>query len=516
MEKNQEKDTVDPRILLEVLDLDSNELIESANTQPDNEKNKHSEFVKKCLIPSGYKKNIKAVYLSIRELTEPDDQNSDTISGHFSVVTPMMAYIDYKLFVDPDGAQNQWWYKEYQPYYYEFDFEISKSNADLVKIWRDLKNKHFNDGSDWFIGEIIYREEEANQTDSHSFCFEGVLNYSGSASWRRRVWIADKKLNNTDKKDKALQIIKGIYDDIQDSGAVDLNSFFANIWNLDDNTIHDYKIEVYNVGQANCIYVRDLSTKIAFFVDIGVPNEYSTVLPYDESNEDMKKNSQVRKNIKKLHSLQCDFIILTHWHVDHMKGYLSLSKHGENVTWIAPIITNYVYVSIARLVKRLLAKQKLIMIDNSYKPKALFSKNGFELWKGYEKQETKLNENSLIVKLPNALLPGDSMYRYWPDNLINDLQNNGCNFLVAPHHGAEIVQADKGVIKKCFSNNKADEVVFCYGNTSNSRINHPRDVHVDELRQVFQSCRGTAGLKDPAKSKLDANNPCPVEKIEYQ
>lgn len=85
------------------------------------EKIMHSLFVKECLSPDGYKNNRGEVFALLLPLEVPDSDQSDYVEYHISLITPAMAYTDFRYFeeLDEQSENKPWWYKEYRPYFYD-------------------------------------------------------------------------------------------------------------------------------------------------------------------------------------------------------------------------------------------------------------------------------------------------------------------------------------------------------------------------------------------------------------
>lgn len=128
-----------------------------------------------------------------------------------------------------------------------------------------------------------------------------------------------------------------------------------NIHRLSDN----YKIRVYNVGQGNCIYLRDSSskeiTKRVLF-DIGV------TITQDVDIEAIKLRAASLSQIKP------DIMILSHWDLDHLLGVYLVEEKSYADIWIAPDYEERkINQSIKRLTKYLCLNGKLSLIGDYFK-----------------------------------------------------------------------------------------------------------------------------------------------------
>ena len=91
---------------------------------------------------------------------------------------------------------------------------------------------------------------------------------------------------------------------------------------------------IYNVGQGNFIYLK-FNDRLKMLFDAGETTIPSTIL---------KEQEYIDINSREISQLQPDYIVLSHWDLDHILGIQHfVEDEGENsffktCTWIAPDI----------------------------------------------------------------------------------------------------------------------------------------------------------------------------------
>lgn len=461
----------------------------------------HRVFVNKCLSPFPKRGERKNVYIKWVDMSSIIDGGCDGTEIHLDVMTPQMLLTDYYFYLNNadwfDGERNinrretEIFYK---PWYYAFDQNEKKVFNE--KIVSKLKRK-VNDEYEWFEAEI-YTEGKNVENE-----VEGNLSFCASKFEIREIFLEVKgKVQNKDLQ-KAIDEV----DDVPNSSQISKMTTGGSA-GFPDNVGCNSKAYVYNVGQANCIYIylkNFTGADIKVFFDAGQP------LPFFENgistNTDLKGTTAVTENIDKLSHFKPDIIIISHWHYDHMMGLLTLGdwayeaikyKKKNNCQWIAPVPDHDAWGKYRRLLNYLIIRKKICFVDfntsqtNSGKVWENKNKNVI-IYQGNKWEAKDLNCSSLILKIKDTVFAGDCLYQYWPDELknnINDIQN-----LVVPHHACELDTSNEGVLnlKTNFSNGKA---IICSGYNTYS---HPNNDHINLLKQKFLFVETTGGAANSNK-----------------
>lgn len=89
-------------------------------------------------------------------------------------------------------------------------------------------------------------------------------------------------------------------------------------------------IDVYKIGNGNCVFVQGQDPNMNFFYDIGFhyrhrPNLVGT-----------NKTHSYRNTMKKVYTKNPSFFILSHWDMDHIAGCFGAKKGFLDKEWFAP------------------------------------------------------------------------------------------------------------------------------------------------------------------------------------
>lgn len=293
----------------------------------------------------------------------------------------------------------------------------------------------------WLGAQIYDYENDYNEIKSNQISelganiFAGDLLFSASPVLSKECLIKIKLLD-----DNVLSKEFKIYD------KYDLKEFSVNfqekckIKNTLDKfimpNIKSAKSTIFNVGQANCIYNCVDSTK--FFFDIGVTKF---------KNDREKEN--ITKAFSKIRKCGADFVVISHWDMDHILGITDAHSSLNCCLWLAPKPNNKCNRNIVSI-KRLCGFLKfnnadIILVDNSFDEQEVYESAGenFKLWKGKEcskKGISASNNTVLILKLKNKesiLMMGDC------ENSIpnEDMFNNNYKYIVVSHHGSKMSES---------------------------------------------------------------------------
>ena len=444
----------------------------------------HEAFVKYCLNPKGYETNNGEVFASIVGVESINETNHVNIS----VVTPLMAYIDNRYFVSGnknDNVDNIWW-NDYRPYYYEFTANLSNDEFLLFKEKiKKLKEKSEfdNKGPFWFKAKL------KNISKDNPGKFIGILNFCGSSSHSDILEITsfmpiDKELRKLLNDPYHLKIRANKNNCIKY-----LNQYFS--------PVTQFRINVYNVGQANCIYIEDKNSTKRFFFDYGKPNDayINRKQHLKIINPDVQPNTNVSINLERIRLLPRDLIIVSHWHSDHFVAFEDLYDYGVNSVWILPRIDiKYDIKSAARLLNYLVLKHAEVYYLNSNGK--LFDKNGIQLLSSSASRRSDPNTRSLMLRIKDTVFSADCLYEFWPDELKNNLSD--VIRLVVPHHCSQEYKNKKGIseshrIINSFSKTPDKEAYISVGFNT---YGHPNGPHKTLLKNAGFAINETSSTTD--------------------
>ena len=492
----------------------------------------HEAFVEAYLDPEGYKDGRNLVYACIEEPEEPDDT-----MVHLSLLTPGMLQADLQFFTNTSryveeevlfqyAVENggtvtkakRVQVKEadrecsafdvaYRPYHYELFLNVDKETfiehyEELYLVKKEdtvLQSAGKEDSSyrlpkRWMALKVFTEETivEVEKMDCNHV-YRGIISFGGSHQFREAVQAIIIKptykdsLQKEEEKKQYIEDLKRLYEcfHFKTTGIDVIRKELGQL--LGNNPIK--AIDVWNVGNANCIYLQyhDTDGDKGFFFDIGKPAEVIAEKGDDSSvntrvNTDLEPNAQVLHNLQSLGKVSnLEFGIISHWHADHIMGIEYLSGISEERIWIAPEIKEIevekagICESVIRAAGYLQEKAKLFMISKDCHGSKVISKPGYNLslWMGCSESKSDINVSGLILQIGDILLPGDCAYRAWPE----EIRNNISNFtkIVVPHHGGALQGKDKDILMNIKEDTVA--VISCGDNG----YGHPMDDHEKRL-----------------------------------
>jgi hypothetical protein len=394
--------------------------------------------------------------------TDTEYFSSDTAMEYqLTLLNRKMLNFDLEAFNSENTANS-----DARPYFYEFFTEV-ESRETIAFLEEHI--------GQWLQAEFV--ENEGKKTEG--YLVEGTVLFSSSPFKTEKTSIVIK--NSSVPKSIKSQILSaydttGAIADLRDPRHYDLENV------LDLHTASFFKeIRIYNVGQANCIYLKNTANKRVLF-DIGVSNKISDITcPYE------------KKSLNALKHIQPNLVILSHWDLDHILGVCYSSDRLFECHWIAPDLNALgpsTPVSAARLAKFLHWKRKLFLVGQSFANIRIYRNAGFELWMGKCKQGSlsKANNSGLIITLYNgnsALLPGDCEYNMLPNAI--GIQSHFYEYIVVPHHCSKIDFPHTYLLpkwgKKCYA------IVSVGDNT----YGHPNSRHIRELHDLGYQIEYTVG-----------------------
>lgn len=264
---------------------------------------------------------------------------------------------------------------------------------------------------------------------------------------------------------------------------------------IDIKNIEEVFGSIYNVGQGNCSYLN-FNNKTTILFDIG-----ETMIP----KAVLKEPEIIRKNMQEIRTLKTDYIVLSHWDMDHILGIQHFfdikeeSSFFKTTTWIAPNIrllddkNGICRASIyAQRVCVYLLKMGHLKLMNQ--PSNLcMSDLETCLYQGACTQNpgSKANNIGLILQVEvhkkRFLFAGDCSY--WKmRNLIN---NREYDFIVSSHHGAASA-VKRG--KNCFAPQAHEGAKAIISSGSNTH-RHPHIEHLAVLQKAGFEILFTAGYQ---------------------
>ena len=445
----------------------------------------YNRFKTHCLAPYRYKNGHGEAFAKLVQIDSlMDGEENSGIKIHLALMTPQMLLTDYYFY-----CRNAYWVEDsdsgayavldelYKPYYYAFNL-YEGTNFD-ESVLDKLEKRGENGDYCWFNIKIMSEKGE-NDADA----LEGELCFAASKYEIRDVFIKVKEEVDNPDLLKAIEAVDFVPDRKTLSKDLSKIKLFPNT-----SIGAGSKIVVYNVGQANCIYIylRDgqgLERRI--FFDVGRPfkeiKDQKTNIRRE--NTDLNPGTAISENLNNcIGCCKPDLIILSHWHYDHVHAILSLSRHAYEETscckWLAPMPPDDKLNSYRRIINYLIIRDKIVWIDDTYKGRYVIDQTDVKLYRGSGGGGDGINESSLLLRIKNTLLSGDCMYRFWPDVIQKDI--NQIETLIVPHHASELSSEDYNVINNISKRNRKIAVIC----TGQNGYGHPTSNHKDFLKKKW-------------------------------
>ncbi|MCL2253321.1 MAG: hypothetical protein FWC09_02670 [Lachnospiraceae bacterium] len=333
--------------------------------------------------------------------------------------------------------------------------------------------------------EIIYKREFRK-----SPAFYGEILFSASPIIARKAIIIIEDICETPKQ------LKRIYDvwnsSIHNSLISDANGIELELNNV-LNYVNNLDVNIYNVGQANCIYLK-MNNEIGAFFDIGITRSMKC-----------RDKESIEQSLKEISGLDAKLVILSHWDLDHILGISYAHESLNDCVWVAPNFL-HVYNNVSMSVKRLCnylvnSGAKLLLVDESFSNRIVYRSpcHKIEIWKGVEKSVnniSKANNSGLILKLSlnkKFLFLGDCENSVVPNRLRDSYE-----YVMISHHGSKM--SNPNCLLKMSAINSCAYV--SYGEESSGNF-HLNDNLEDEYKKLNYRLKKTCDLDfDNVKYKV--------------
>lgn len=263
-------------------------------------------------------------------------------------------------------------------------------------------------------------------------------------------------------------------------------------------------IDVYKIGNGNCVYAQGIDHKMGFFYDIGFNYRHrpqKIVSGGDDSYSD---------TMKKIYQKRPLFFILSHWDMDHIAGSAAAEKDFLDKDWFAPDcydacvdakrlakyldMNNHLYLA-KRHPKKGTSPGRLIgeisIRDVTVPPQTLAT---YRLYMGkkascdssYANCEGIVIEYTDEISSKTVLMMGDVNYASFDKarSAVNhpSFAATQIDYLIAPHHGSDHTGHEK-ITNGSSAPIQGTMAVICCTNEEDE--NRPSKEHREELKKRF-------------------------------
>lgn len=261
-------------------------------------------------------------------------------------------------------------------------------------------------------------------------------------------------------------------------------------------------IDVYKVGNGNCVYAQGESGDMSFFYDIGFhyrhrPKEIVPGRTYSYVDA-----------MKKIYAQKPSFFILSHWDMDHIAGSAAARKDFLDQDWFAPDCQD-ACADAQRLARYLDLKDHLLLakrhmsgmpagrcigkvdvVSTAASPQIRATYQFYMGQKAWCDSSLPNCEGIVIEYMDQitgvrVLMMGDVNYESFNKARLanHDLEfaDTQIDYLIAPHHGSEHTNYEKITDGKAPTKGKL--AILCCTNELDE--NRPNQDHKDELKKRF-------------------------------
>ena len=467
-----------------------------------------------------------------REFSEYDKytDNQKSILLQCSLLTlPMLHYDRMMLSAIPNNRDDY----GYRPYFFSFIAEINRNEFQrLQDIQNQISsNNKVKDEDSYFWTECTFVPDERFDSNSGYSRNNSLNNLSyydtgDSLHFRLNGYVIqsiiqdstlDKQVNQNARPVKtikkplyilsgtgiSLDDIKLIVDTYEIPKACEKDDKFN--WLIKDkigNRMVSY-VDVYRIGNGNCVFVKIEDNDEGFFYDIGF-NCKQRLREIEDGRTD--NYFQIIQEIVKN---KPSFFILSHWDLDHILGISAANENYFTVDWFAPDCYD-ACIEAKRLAKYLDVKNHLFRVKrkDSLKNGRLIgapikiknSKNQiigqYKLYMGEKSgcDSSYSNCEGIVIEYTDFkrgeekvfLMMGDVNYASFDKARVNagepKIADSQIDYLIVPHHGSQHT-AYKSLIKNKAIHKGKLAVICC---TNDYKINRPNKDHLKKLKKRFK------------------------------
>ena len=272
-------------------------------------------------------------------------------------------------------------------------------------------------------------------------------------------------------------------------------------------------IDIYKIGNGNCVFAQGVDSNVSFFYDIG--------FNYRHRPKKIRPGARYSyiDTMREIYAKNPSFFILSHWDMDHIAGGVAARKDFLDKNWFAPDCYDAcadakrlaIYLDLKKhlfLAKRRPRKTGLpgrligqINIKSDSKPTNTLSV--YKLYMGekdpcdssFPNCEGIVIEYTDVINKKRILMMGDVNYASFnkarslnKDALFADTQ---IDYLIVPHHGSEHTAYDQ-ITDPEIPVRKGSKAIICCTNECES--NRPNNIHREKLKDRFNNVYTTEEL----------------------
>lgn len=450
------------------------------------------------------------MYIQMHRLTEEysnfphEEEYSDfshdkeAVTLQCSLVTWQMLYYDCMMFNAMNDENDSEYRNAALNYYrpYIFDYVVELTNDKYKELQKLQKKFIIKNNLPWLEESETYPYLWMPCTfdiDKSSQVFDGYVIQSASSINKIRMHLGIIEDDKTQMKE-----IKRISDSYELRNECILsNDEFIDKIKLNLGSSRLSSVDIYKIGNGNCVFAQDTGSNINFFYDIGfnyrhTPKKLVPGVTYNYS-----------KTMREIDKKNPSFVILSHWDMDHIAGSAVLKKDIFEKDWFAPECYD-ACLSAKRLAKYLDSKNHLFLakrcgwghlIGCLHMPSATYK---FYMGQKVNCDKSKANCEGIVIEYKDTikgktiLMMGDVNYSSFNEARRTNGESlfayTDIDYLIVPHHGSRhtgynLITAPLKKIKK-----ESEAVICCTDEPAKGR---PNNDHRTELLRRFDNVRTT-------------------------
>lgn len=447
-----------------------------------------------------------------------EEDSKEVITLQCSLLTLQMLDYDIMMFRAMGDAEDEEYrnaaQQHYRPYLFSFVAEIDhnkyqelqKLQRKLVRSKQDQSNKEEEESPYLWIACTFNPNINVPHVNLNGYVVQSASNIDKIKA----------NLSIIEDVNTPVETINSILDGykIRSSCIKDDDTFIQLIENkLGHKSLST--IDIYKIGNGNCIFAQSDDSNVSFFYDIGFnyrhrPQKISHGVTYNYSN-----------TMKRIVTKKPSFFILSHWDMDHIAGSAAAGKDYFEKDWFAPDcydacadakrlaiyldMKDHLFLAARHpksgtLPSRLIGKQ--IDIVSATMPSHILAT--YKLYMGkkdkcdssYPNCEGIAIEYADKIKKKVVLMMGDVNYASFnkarATNKELSIADTQIEYLIAPHHGSEHTDYLKVTNSGTIVNMGKQAIICCTNETADNR---PNDKHLKELKKRFDDVITTEEVK---------------------
>lgn len=430
------------------------------------------------------------MYIQIQDLSSCASEFSniqnkgENITLKCSLLTLQMLDYDFMMFRamnDKDEEYREAALKHYRPYLFDYVVELNKNTyGELQRLQeKHIESNKKNERSPYLWMECAF---DPDKNCTH-VALDGYVVQSASDVTKIKT-----ELSIIDSENVPIEMIKEYLDNYTISKYLKDDEFIKLIKNnLGNNCLSS--VDVYKIGNGNCVFAQEKHSDISFFYDIG--------FNYRHTPKKINKPGVTYsycETMREIYAKKPSFVILSHWDMDHIAGSFAAKDELFEKDWFAPDCYD-ACISAKRLAKYLDSKKHLFLAQRCDTGRQIgclhLPSATYKLYMGQKDSCDRSSKNceGIVIEYTDTskdktlLMMGDVNYASFNAAHNHSFADTKIDYLIVPHHGSQHtaynhITDSKKIVKR------GEMAVICC--TDDPAINRPNSAHRAELDKRFK------------------------------